>query len=115
MNKRIYFKDTKKSDEMEKYANQQLAKVEKFLENEPTPVFIDLTFAPSKVREHHRVELRVKSPHYELISEHEHQGDDFYDTLDRVIDTMYRRLHEEKEKRIDERNHGGPKLTVKKD
>lgn len=115
MNKRIYFKDTPVAHEMEDYANDQLKKVELFLENEPSPVFIDLTFSPSKVREHHKVELRIKTPNYNLISEYEHQGDDMYETLNRVIDTMYRRLREEKEKRIDERKHGEPKGTIKKD
>jgi ribosomal subunit interface protein len=107
MHKRIYFHGMEKSDVMEQYANQQLEKIIKFLEHEPTPVYIDLTFSPSKVREHHKVELRVKSPHYDLISEYEHQGTAFYETLDRVIDTMYRELHEKKRKRVDERKDQG--------
>lgn len=103
-----------KSDVMEEYANQQLAKIEHFLENESTPIHIDLTLEPSKVHEHHKVELRVKSPHYNLISEYEHEGVGFYDVLDRVIDTMYRELHEAKRRRIDDRNHGDHGAGVKK-
>ena len=107
MNKRIYFHGMEKSDVMEQYANQQLEKVVKFLENEPSPISIDLTLSPSKNREHHKVELRVKSPHYDLISEYEHQGVAFYDTLDRVIDTMYKQLHEKKRQLVQERKDQG--------
>jgi ribosome-associated translation inhibitor RaiA len=85
------------SSVLEEYANEQLAKIENFLQNERTPIYIDLVFEPSTVREHHRVELRVKSPNYDLISSYEHQGDGFYDTVDRVIDIMYRELHEKKQ------------------
>jgi len=98
MNKRIVFRNMEKSDFMENYANEQLAKVEEFLSNERTPIFIDLTFEPSKTREHHRIELRVKTPHYEKISDYEHNGTNFYEALDRVIDVMYYELHEEKRK-----------------
>lgn len=102
MNKRIVFRHMDKSDVMEEYANKQLAKVEEFLSGEPSPVFIDLIFEPSKTREHHRVELRVKTPHYDKISDYEYTGTKFYDVLDRVIDVMYQELHEEKRRRIDE-------------
>jgi len=114
MNKRIYFKNMDHSPEMEKYANQQLAKIEEFLSHEESPIQIDLTFNPSKLREHHKVELRVKSPNYDLVSEYEHQGEEFYDVVDRVIDTMYRNLLEAKRKRVDERNHGDYGESVKK-
>lgn len=98
MHKRIAFRSMDHSDVMEQYVNEQLAKIETFLENERSPVYIDVIFEPSKVREHHRVEVRVKSPNYNLVSSYEHQGDKFYDTIDRVIDVMYRNLHEEKER-----------------
>lgn len=106
MNKRFYFKHMEPSKAIENYANEQLAKVEEFLSHEPSPVMIDMTFSPSTVHKHHRIELRVKSPHYDLVSEYEHEGMDFYQCLDRVVDTMYHNLHEAKRKRIDQRNHG---------
>lgn len=106
MDIRITFRHMDKSDVMENYARQQLAKVVKFLENEPTPVHIDLVLEPSRVHEHHKVELRVKSPHYDVVSEYEHEGVGFYDVLDRVIDTMYKELHEKKRRLLDERKQG---------
>ena len=114
MHKRITFKGMDHSQVIEEYANKQLSKVEQFLENEPTPIYIDLVLEPSKTREHHFIELRVKSPHYDLISNYEHTGDDFYNVLDRVIDVMYRRLREEKQKLVDKRKSVGRHEDFKK-
>ena len=114
MHKRITFRGMDHSNAMEEYANNQLAKVEEFLSNEPTPIYIDLVFTPSKVREHHLIELRVKTPNYDCVSNYEHQGDGFYDVLDRVIDVMYRKLLEEKQKRIDNRKMVGRHDEFKK-
>lgn len=96
--KRITFRHMEHSAAMEQHANQQLAKIEEFLSNEPTPIYIDLIFEPSHVHEHHKVELRVKTPHYELYSTYEKQGMNFYEVLDHVIDVMYRELHEQKKR-----------------
>ena len=115
MFKRIAFRSMDHSDVIEQYVNEQLAKIEKFLENERDPIYIDVIFEPSKVHQHHRVELRVKTPHYDLISSYEHEGDGFYDTIDRVVDVMYRRLHEEKERITkDERKTTGRHEEFKK-
>ena len=105
MNKRFYFKHMEPSKAMENHANEQLAKIEQFLSHEDSPITMDLTFSPSTVHKHHRVELRIKSPNYNLVSEYEHEGMDMYQCLDHVIDVMYRNLQEAKRRRIDERNH----------
>lgn len=112
MHKRITFSRMDHSDVIEQYANEQLAKIERFLENERTPVYIDLVLEPSKVREHNRVELRVKSPSYDLISNYE--GPKFYDILDRVIDVMYHNLHEAKKKEDDKKKQCGRHEEFKK-
>lgn len=114
MIKRITFRHMDHSDAMEQHANEQLAKVEHFLANEPTPINIDLIFEPSKIRQHHRVELIIKTPHYDIFVHHEKEGDDFYQAIDTVIDTMYRKLHEEKSKRIDDRKMRGRHGEFKK-
>ena len=114
MHKKITFRHMDHSKIMEEYANKQLAKVENFLENENSPVYIDLILEPSKVHEHHRVELRVKSPRYDLIANYEHQGMDFYQTLDHVIDVMYRQLLKQKQKAIDDRKQCGRHEDFKK-
>jgi ribosome-associated translation inhibitor RaiA len=96
------------STEVETYIHEKLAKIEKFLEHEQEPIFLDLTMTPSKTREHPRVELRIKSPHYRIISEYEHDGVGFYDCLDRVIDIAYRDLLEAKRRLTDKHKHGAP-------
>jgi len=97
MHKRITFRNMEHSDVLKEYADKQLEKVVRFLENERTPVYMDLIFEPSKIHEHHRVEFRVKSPDYDLISNYEFKGVPFYDVLDRVIDVMYNKLREKKQ------------------
>ena len=114
MHKRIMFRHMDSCEAITRYANEQLAKVEHFLENEQRPIYIDLTFEPSKVREHPRIELLVKSPHYDLVSHYEHEGVDFYDALDRVIDTMYHQLHERKRKLDDDKKMVGRHEEFKK-
>ncbi|MFC1842363.1 HPF/RaiA family ribosome-associated protein [Candidatus Dependentiae bacterium] len=112
MHKRITFKRMEHSSVLEDYANQQLSRVEEFLKNERTPVYIDLVFEPSHVHSHHKIELRIKSPNYDRISNYE--GTDFYHTLDRVIDVMYKELHEEAKKRVDDRKVRGRHEEFKK-
>ncbi|MGA9530601.1 MAG: HPF/RaiA family ribosome-associated protein [Candidatus Babeliales bacterium] len=114
MHKRITFRNMEKSEVLEQYAEKQLQKVVSFLENEPTPVYIDLVLEPSKTKEHHHIELRVKSPNYDEISDYEHQGTGFYDVLDRVIDIMVKKLHEAKRKRVSSRKIIARKEAFKK-
>ena len=83
-------RDTPHSDVAENYANEQLARLEEFLKHEHTPIYIDLIFTPGHIHAHNRVELLIKTPHYDLVTHHE--GPDFYDAIDKVIDTMYRQL-----------------------
>lgn len=97
MFKRIVFRHMDHSNEIEEHANKHLAKIEHFLEeSERDPIYIDLIFEPSKTREHHKIELRVKSPNYDIIEIYEHQGIPFYDALDIVINKMHDKLHEKK-------------------
>jgi len=114
MEKRIVFRGVDHSDVAEAHANQQLKKIEKILAHEPSPVTIDLIFEPSKLRQHSRVELLIKSPNYDLVSHYEHEGVEFYEALDHVIDTMYRQLLEAKDKRIEDRKQVGRHDDFKK-
>lgn len=114
MHKRITFKNMSHSDPMEAHVNKQLEKVELFLKNERDPIYIDMVLEASKVREHPRAELRIKTPHYDLVSTYEHQGVDLYDAIDRVIDVMYRELHKHKDKNLEERRTRGRHEEVKK-
>lgn len=112
MQKRIVFRRTEHSAPLEDYANQQLAKIEDFLSHDGSPIIIDLIIEPSKNHAHHKVELLVKSPHYDRVTHYE--GPDFYDALDRVMDTMYHMLHEDKERREDAKKMAGRHEEFKK-
>jgi len=112
MHKKFTFRDMPHSAVLEEYADGQLARIVDFLQNEPSPIYIDLIFEPSKVHAHNRVELRVKSPHYDLVNNYE--GPEFYDVLDRVIDIMYLGLHEHKKRRVDECKMAGRHDEFKK-
>lgn len=103
MNKSITFKNMDHSVAVENYVNEHIKKIVEFLGHEKSPVFIDLVVEPSKTREHHKVELRVSSPNYHAIATYEHQGTPFYKAIDEVIDLMYRELHEQKRRKVDDR------------
>lgn len=102
------------SDVMEQYIHQQLEKIVAFLKNEPTPIYIDIVLEPSKLREHPRAEIRVKTPTYDLVSNYEFEGVDMYDVIDRVIDIMYHQLREKKKKENDQRKMRGRRDEFKK-
>ena len=114
MHKRITFRNMDHSDVMEQYINQQLEKIEKFLKNEPTPIYIDMVLEPTKNHAHPRAELRVKTPHFDLISNYEYEGTEMYDVIDRVIDIMYRQLLEHKKKENDQKKMRGRHDSFKK-
>ncbi|MGE0206858.1 MAG: HPF/RaiA family ribosome-associated protein [Candidatus Babeliales bacterium] len=90
MEKKITFRGMDHSQVMEDYINQQIKKIEKILEHEREPIYLEIFLDPSKIHAHHKVHILVKTPRYYLNSDYE--GPDFYDVLDRVIDTMYRQI-----------------------
>ncbi len=96
---------------MEAYAHKQLQKIEKFLTNERSPIYILLILEPSKIHAHHRVELRIKTPRFHVITKYE--GPDFYDVLDRVIDVTYDDLRRGKAEWKDNIKTEGRRLSAK--
>jgi ribosomal subunit interface protein len=94
MEKKITFRRMEHSKVMEDYINQQLAKIEKILEHEREPIFLEVFLEPAKVHACHLIHILVKTPRFSLNSEY--QGSEFYDVLDRVIDTMYRQIIEKR-------------------
>lgn len=101
MHKRITFREMEKSDVMEKYIDEQLEKIIKFIENERDPIYVDFVLESGRPHAHHQAELRVKTPNYDLISNYEDA--EMYDVIDRVIDVMYRQLTEKKKELQDKR------------
>lgn len=104
MQKRIVFRGMEHSPVLEEFANKHLEKLDKLLEHERTPIIIDLIMEASHVHAHHKVELRIKTPHYDLIAHHE--GPELYQEVDRVVDKMLAELRRAKEKRVDTEKKG---------
>ncbi|MCL5876145.1 MAG: hypothetical protein M1114_06770, partial [Candidatus Dependentiae bacterium] len=94
MDFKVTYRHMESSPEIEAAIKRDMAKILLFLENEPTPVFINLTITPGKLHAHHEVELLVKSPHYDLFGKEE--GANFFVLLGTITDTMYKRLEAEK-------------------
>lgn len=101
------FRHMDHSEPMLEHVNQKLQKIEKFLENETTPIHIDVVMEPSKVHEHHCIEVKIKTPHYDVIAKREYPGVKFYEELDHVIDIAYRELREQKRRNHDDQIHRG--------
>lgn len=112
MEKRIVFKNMPHSTPMEDYANQQMQRIFTFLERERSPIYVDLFLEPSQVHAHHRVELRIKTPHFERSIHYE--CPDMYEALDRVCDTMYLKLHDDKKQMVEDRKSVGRHDEFKK-
>jgi ribosomal subunit interface protein len=96
MQKRIVFKNMDHSPVLEQFAQQHLAKVETFLENERTPIYIDLVLESYPNHAHIAVRLIIKTPHYDLVAHHE--GPDMYQEINTVIEKMMKELRNAKEK-----------------
>lgn len=114
MHKRIMFKNMEHSDAMQEYVNHKLEKVEKFLKRESTPIYIDVILEQSSVHTHPRVEIRIKTTHFEEIAHYEHEGVEIYEAIDRVIDVIYRLLRQHKEKEVSLRKARGRHDDFKK-
>ncbi len=96
MQKRIAFRGMEHSPVLEEFAQKHLEKIERLLESEPTPVSIDLVLEAHPTHAHHKVELRVKTPHYDLVAQHE--GPEMYQEVDRVTDKMIQEIRRAKER-----------------
>lgn len=101
MDVRIFFHEMEHSAAIESKAQELMQKIYKFLEHEREPIYIHLTIEAGRPHAHHQVEVRVKSPNYELMVKDE--GPDIYLLLNQMIDLMYKRLHEKKEELVRER------------
>lgn len=105
MQKRIVYKGMDSQPVLEEFANKHLEKIEKLLENQRTPVFIDLVLEASHVHAHHRVTLLVKTPDYDLVANHE--GPEMYQEIDRVTDKMIHEIRRAKERLVSEHQADG--------
>ncbi len=102
MNIRIAFRHMESTPALEAHAHKELAKLDKLINTEHTPIFVDLILEEHKLRGNHRVELRVNLPHGHLMAHSE--GKDMYLVISQVIDKMVAELRKEKERRLSKRD-----------
>lgn len=112
MSRQITFKNCDSSIIMEDRVDELLKNINHFLRNEPTPLWMDIIISPSRVHAHHQVEFLLKTPNYEIVTHKE--GPHIYQVLQEVIDLMYLKLREEKDKRVEDRKMVGRKDEFKK-
>jgi ribosomal subunit interface protein len=104
MNKKITFRGMDSSPVMEKHVQQQLRKIEGFLEHERLPVKIEVILEAHHIHAHHKAEIRISAPDYHILMHEE--GADLYKLIDAVLDRSYLALREQKEKLVDRRKKG---------
>jgi ribosomal subunit interface protein len=107
MNKQITFRGMDHSPVMEQHIDQQLAKIERFLENETEPIYLHVVLDAERTHHHHNIELGLKTPHYDLHIRK--RGPEFYKVLDEAIDALYLALQEKKRELIDTYHTGRKK------
>ncbi len=104
MNKQFTFRGMEQSNTLQECVNDQLAKIETFLEHEKEPIYIHVIFTAGHTHAHHRVECQIVGPGYTLNA---HRiGPEMYDLIAAVMDCMYLQLTEAKKKRVDTRQTG---------
>lgn len=100
MNKTVTFRGMEHSPVIEEFAQKHLARLDKLLESERTPIYIDLVLEAYPNHAHNQVKLILKTPHYELVAHHE--GPELYQEIDRVTDKMMQEIRRAKEKLHDD-------------
>ena len=109
MKLRMAFRGMEHSNAMEEYANKKMEKLERFLQREPEPLYVDLVLEAARQHHHHKVELRINSKHHHIMVHSE--GPDLYQQIDLVMDKAVHEAKKDKERMLDERNH--PKNNLK--
>jgi ribosomal subunit interface protein len=104
MNKKITFRDMESTVLLEEHVHEQLAKVERFLLSERSPINIEVLLTAHKQHAHHEVEVRLHCPDYHFRAHAE--GNDMYMVINEAIDRLYTELRRAKKKWIDTRKRG---------
>ncbi|MFT6765232.1 MAG: ribosomal subunit interface protein [Alteromonas naphthalenivorans] len=103
MSIKIVFLGIDHSDDLEKYANKELKKINKFLPAEDEIVYFDLVFQPDKQQKSYTVELQLHGQDFHLIVAV--KGTDLYRETDHVVKVMIKELRKHNEKVLDQQNN----------
>ena len=104
----IVFKDMDRTEAIEEYVLKNVEKFKKYLGKEdPEATFVHVVFQGKKGHEFgknkqgiYKVEIRVKTPHFDLIVDRENNNE-MYSLIDEVVHIMERKLQDAKEKFLD--------------
>ncbi len=98
MNRKITFQSMDHSIPMEQHINAKLDKITELLKNVEniTPYYQEIFLKANKQHSHHKAELNVKTPRFDL---HTHdESPDMYIAIDKTIDKMIELIKKEKSK-----------------
>ena len=98
MNRKITFQSMSHSLPMEQHINAKLDKITELLKNVEniTPYYQEIFLKANKQHSHHRAELNVKTPRFNLNTHNENS--DMYAAIDKTIDKMIELIKKEKSK-----------------
>ncbi len=102
----ITFRHMDHSSALEEHTLNQLAKLDKFIDQERTPIFVECVLEAQRTHHHHRVELRVKTPHYTLNAHKE--GPEIYQVVIEATDAMCHELGRAKQEFVEKTKQGRP-------
>lgn len=97
----VTFRHMDHSPVIDEHVRKQLDRLEKFLEQERTPISVEMVIEAQPIHSHHLIELRVNTPHFHEVVKDE--GPDMYLVIDSVITTMNNQLRRLKERMLDDR------------
>ena len=104
MSLKITFRGMEHSPVIEEFVRSHIEKVTRILKREPSPVVVEFILEAARTHHHHRAEVILSTPHYNLVAHHE--CPDMYLAIEHAIDKMFKELSKAKEKRIDFRKKG---------
>jgi len=94
------------SPTIEEYVNNKVAKLEKILHKERTPIKLEIILEAQRVHIQHSVELRLHCADYHVRAQVE--GKDLYAQVDEAFDVLFRDIQKKKGKRLVERKNPDP-------
>lgn len=99
MNKKVTFRNLEATTLLEEHVNKQLQRVERLLNKERLPISIEVILEAHRTHAHHRVEVRLNTPEYNIIAHDE--GNDMYKVVNSAIDKLHAEVLRAKEKWVD--------------
>ncbi|HBR71076.1 TPA: ribosome-associated translation inhibitor RaiA [Candidatus Dependentiae bacterium] len=102
----ITFRNMESSPTIEKYINEKVEKLDRFLKKERLPKKLEIILEAERVHQQHDVELRLHCATYHERAQV--SGKDLYAQIDAVFDVLIKEINKKKGKRLVERKEPDP-------